>query len=55
MINTFFNILHGIEQKDVPLAVALEMTIFLGYDGQLEQDSDMEIELFESTITQAWF
>ena len=52
MISTFFNVLHGIEQKDVPLVVALEMAIFLGYDGQLKQDSVMEIELFQSTIDQ---
>ena len=55
MIKTFFNILHGIEQKDVPLAVAVEMAIFLGYNGQLKQNSDMEMELFRSTIRQAGF
>ena len=55
VISTFFNILHGIEQKDVPLVVALEMAIFLGYEGQLKQDSVMEMELFESTVTQARF
>ena len=32
--------------------VALEFTIFLGYDGQLEQNSDMEKELFTSAIDQ---
>ena len=38
--------------KDVPLAVALEFAILLGYDGQLKQNSKLEIELFASTIKQ---
>ena len=38
--------------KDVPLAVALEFSILLGYDGQLKQNSKLEIELFASTIKQ---
>ena len=32
--------------------VALEFAIFLGYDGQLEQNSDMEKELFTSAMDQ---
>ena len=32
--------------------IALEFAIFLGYDGQLEQNSDMEKELFTSAIDQ---
>ena len=55
VIKTFFDVLHGIEAKDVPLVVALELAIFLGFDGQLKQDSVMEKELFESTIAQARF
>ena len=35
--------------KDVPVAVALEFAILLGYDGQLKQNSKLEIE-FESTF-----
>ena len=38
--------------KDVPLAVALEFAILLGYDGQLKQNSKLEIELFGNTIKQ---
>ena len=37
---------------DVPLMVALEFAILLGYDGQLDQNSDMEKELFTSAIDQ---
>ena len=48
----FFDILHGIDRTDIPLVVALEFAIFLGYDGQLKQDSDMEKELFQSSIEQ---
>ena len=44
--------MHGIDCVDIPLVVALEFTILLGYDGQLKQDSDMEKELFQSSIYQ---
>ena len=37
---------------DVPLLMVLEFAILLGYDGQLEQNSDMEKELFTSAIDQ---
>ena len=48
----FFDILHGIDRADIPLVVALEFAILLGYDGQLTQNSDMEKELFQCTIDQ---
>ena len=48
----FFDILHGIRVSDVTIIVALELAIFLGYDGQLKHNSDMEKELFTSTIEQ---
>ena len=32
--------------------VALEFAIFMGFDGQLKQESAMEIELFDSVIGQ---
>ena len=32
--------------------IVLEFAIFLDYDGQLEQNSDMEKELFTSAIDQ---
>ena len=35
----------------ISYVVALEFAIFLGYDGQLEQNSDLEIELFTSQIS----
>ena len=37
---------------DVPLVMALEFSIFLGYDRQFEMDSDLERELFASVIEQ---
>ena len=52
MVRLFFDILHGIDRADIPLIVALEFAILLGYDGQLEQNSDLEAELFQSTIDQ---
>ena len=36
----------------ISYVVALEFAIFLGYDGQLKQNSDLEIELFTSAIQQ---
>ena len=32
--------------------MTLELAILLGFDGQLKQDSDMEMELFQSIIKQ---
>ena len=52
MVRLFFDILHGIDRADIPLVVALEFAILLGYDGQLKQNSEMERELFQSTIDQ---
>ena len=52
MVRLFFDILHGIDRADVPLIIALEFAVFLGYDGQLEQKSDMETDLFQSVIKQ---
>ena len=52
VVRLFFDILHGIDRADIPLVVALEFAILLGYDGQLKQNSDMEMELFQSTIDQ---
>ena len=37
---------------DVPLMMVIEFMIFLGYDGKLEANSDMEKELFLSAIDQ---
>ena len=52
VLRLFFDLLHGIKRMDVPLMMVLEFAIFLGYDGQLEQNSDMEKELFTSAIDQ---
>ena len=52
VIRLFFDILHGIDRADVPLIIALEFAVYLGYDGQLKQDSGMETDLFQSVIDQ---
>ena len=52
MVRLFFDILHGIDRADVPLVIALEFAILLGYDGQLEQKSGMETDLFQSVMDQ---
>ena len=52
MVQLYFDILHGIKQKDVPLTTVVEFAVFLGYDGQLQQNSSMEEELFRSVIDQ---
>ena len=52
VVRLFFDLLHGIKCMDVPLVMALEFSIFLGYDRQLEMDSDLERELFASVIEQ---
>ena len=44
--------MHGIPITDITFVVALELAIFLGYDGQLKQNSDLEIELFTSIVEQ---
>ena len=52
VVRLFFDLLHGLKRMDVPLIMVVEFAIFLGYDGQLEQNSDMEKELFSSVIDQ---
>ena len=37
---------------DVPLITVIEFMVFLGWDGKLEANSDMEKELFLSAIDQ---
>ena len=51
-LRLFFDVLHGIKRMDVPLMMVIEFMIFLGYDGKLEANSDMEKELFLSAIDQ---
>ena len=52
VMRLFFDILHGIDRADVPLVIALEFAVFLGYDGQLVQNSGLEMDLFDSVIDQ---
>ena len=67
-IRLFFDVLHGLKPKNVPLLTVVDFAIFLGYEGKLEvrlelesdgkQDSDVEKELsverelFQSAIDQ---
>ena len=52
VVRLYFDILHGINRADIPLIVALEFAILLGFDGQLKQDSVMETELFKCVVDQ---
>ena len=52
VVRLWFDLLHGIKRMDVPLMMVLEFAILLGYDGQLDQNSDMEKELFASAMQQ---
>ena len=52
VVKTFLDILHGIKITDVTFMVALELAILVGFDGQLKQDSAMEMELFASVVKQ---
>ena len=38
--------------SDIPLIIAIEFAILLGFDGQLKQGSALEMELFKSLIDQ---
>ena len=44
--------MHGITVSDVPLIIAIEFAILLGFDGQLKQGSVLEMELFTSIVEQ---
>ena len=52
MVKLFFDILHGIKVSDITFVVALEFAVLLGFDGQLKQNSDLEMELFTSIVEQ---
>ena len=51
-VKLFFDILHGITVSDVPVIIAIEFAILLGFDGQLKQESILEMELFTSIVEQ---
>ena len=48
----YFDLLHGIKRKNVPLMTVLEFMVFLGYEGKLEANSDMEKDFFLSAVQQ---
>ena len=52
VVRLYFDLLHGIKRMNVPLVMVLEFAILLGFDGQLDQNSDMEKEFFTSAIDQ---
>ena len=52
VVKLFYDLLHGLERNNVSLITVIEFAVLLGYDGQLEQNSDMEKELFSSSIDQ---
>ena len=52
VVRLYFDLLHGIKRMNVPLVMVLEFAILLGFDGQLDQNSDMEKEFFISAIDQ---
>ena len=52
VVRLYFDLLHGIKRMEVSLLIVLEFAILLGFDGQLEQNSDMENEFFTSAINQ---
>ena len=52
VLGLFFDLLHGIQRHNVPLVLVIEFMIFLGYEGKLEANSDMEKVLFLSAIEQ---
>ena len=52
VVRLYFDLLHGIKRMEVSLLMVLEFAILLGFDGQLEQNSDMEKEFFTSAIEQ---
>ena len=51
-IRLFFDLLHGVKRMYVPLVTGLEFLIFLGFDGKLEMNSELEKDLFLSAVDQ---
>ena len=52
VVRLLFDILHGIKRMDVPLVTVLEFLIFLGFEGKLELNSELEKDLFVSALDQ---
>ena len=50
-VRIFYDILHGIKQNDVNLGEALELGILIGFDGQLEQNSEMEKSILQCVLS----
>ena len=51
-VRLYFDLLHGMQRKDVPLKTILPFMVFLGYEGKLEANSDMEKDFFLSAVQQ---
>ena len=50
-VRLYFDILHGIEKK-TNYSTVLEFLVFLGHDGQLDIESNLEDEAFASLVKQ---
>ena len=46
----FFDILHGISRNDASIEDALELSVLVGFDGQLKQDATVEREILEQML-----
>ena len=51
-VRLYFDLLHGMQREDVPLMTVLPFMVFLGYEGKLEANSNMEKDLFLSAVRQ---
>ena len=47
VVRTYFDQLHHIQTNVISLPTALDLMIFLNYEGQIDQKSDFEIRLFQ--------
>ena len=51
-IRTIFDFLHGVDFEDVELSVGIEILAWTNFDGQLDQKSDTETEIFNEFAKQ---
>ena len=51
-IRTIFDYLHGVDLKDVELSVGIEILAWTNFDGQVDQNSDIETEIFDEFTKQ---
>ena len=52
VVRLYFDLLHGMQREDVPLMTILPFMVFLGYEGKLEANSNIEKDLFLSAVQQ---